>query len=367
MVSPQRIRLPAVYDAEYAVSPIVEWLHAMDLVAMADQWGEGFATWVYETQRAMSGERYAELVACNAAVSWPRLLSIACYDLDLAQDFGWLSDWLRGQEDAKAYVRFADEQLPEAAGTVRGEASVAAMKAQLGDEWGGRDEVLTRAVDLIRHPQELKETYIHTAEAFLEEHLRVRWEEDRPLLEEEVERHRKRSWSGTLPTLIERLTGRAVALSFECDRAEQLIALPTRLLGPFITLTQIPRSEETLVLLYGLQSGAEARGRAIPSSEAVAGGFKALGDETRWRILQLVAEREMYAHEIGLQFSDLGQAAISRHLRYLAAEGLLSVRDVQAKKYYTLNRDAVQRLSAQLDILTAPAAPRDPERNKDAE
>ena len=109
-------------------------------------------------------------------------------------------------------------------------------------------------------------------------------------------------------------------------------------------------------MIYGIQPGTASSDDSKGSPVGAVAGFKALGEETRFRILQLVAEGEMYAQEIGQNFPHLGQPAISRHLRYLAAEGILDVRDAQAKKYYSLNRGRIQALESTLRRLAASAS-----------
>ncbi len=336
MPSARRVRLSAVYTPEFIVSPAVEWLHAIDLVALADDWGEGFADWVYATRAALTEKQHADLVACNRAVSWGRLLARLDPAGQLPGTFDDLSRGLRALDEA-AFAELGDE-------------------THSGDSPRGNDPLSRRAAELVRSPAKVKATYIRTAEAFLEKHLRPRWEDDSTLLREEVERRRERVWPATLQAWIETLTGRGLSLDASFEAAERLVAVPTRLLGPYVTLSLLATDPATVLLIYGPHGG---RGpsvalEATPSRAAV--GFKALGDETRLRILQLTAEREMYAHEIGLEFSRIGQAAVSRHLRYLAALGLLTTRDAHAKTYYATNRTYIRHLRVQLDGLTMPAA-----------
>ena len=118
--------------------------------------------------------------------------------------------------------------------------------------------------------------------------------------------------------------------------------------------------EGKLLMIYGPRTRSASMPAPLAAMTA-ASGFKALGEETRLRIVQLTATQEMYAHEIGLEFDQLGQPAISRHLRHLAAEGFLNVREAQAKKFYSLNRDRVRGLLMQMETLLAASEP-DPER-----
>src|SRR5215211_8497411 len=62
----------------------------------------------------------------------------------------------------------------------------------------------------------------------------------------------------------------------------------------------------------------------------------ALADPTRRRILELLAEAERDAGEIGSHF-DVSQPAISRHLRVLRETGLVRVRPEAQRRLYSLD------------------------------
>ena len=63
--------------------------------------------------------------------------------------------------------------------------------------------------------------------------------------------------------------------------------------------------------------------------------FKALADETRLRILNLVAHRELCVCHL-VEALGLGQSRVSRHLAHLRNAGLVSDRREGAWMYYSL-------------------------------
>lgn len=63
--------------------------------------------------------------------------------------------------------------------------------------------------------------------------------------------------------------------------------------------------------------------------------FKALADETRLRILNLVANRELCVCHI-VETLELGQSKVSRHLAYLRNAGLVNDRRDGLWMYYSL-------------------------------
>lgn len=74
----------------------------------------------------------------------------------------------------------------------------------------------------------------------------------------------------------------------------------------------------------------------------------ALADPTRRRIVELLAERERDAGEIGSHFT-VSQPAVSRHLRVLREGGLVRVRPQAQRRLYSLEPGPLEELDAWLD------------------
>ena len=73
----------------------------------------------------------------------------------------------------------------------------------------------------------------------------------------------------------------------------------------------------------------------------------ALADPTRRRIVELLAERERDAGEIGSHFA-ISQPAVSRHLRVLREGGLVRVRPQAQRRLYSLDPGPLEELDAWL-------------------
>jgi DNA-binding transcriptional ArsR family regulator len=86
----------------------------------------------------------------------------------------------------------------------------------------------------------------------------------------------------------------------------------------------------------------EARPR-IPSDDLV-GVLKALGDPTRLRALRLVAERPRSTQELA-RLVGLTEAGLSKHLRQLAAAGLVTTRREGYYVLYSVEREQIGSLS----------------------
>ena len=133
----------------------------------------------------------------------------------------------------------------------------------------------------------------------------------------------------------------------------RLLFAPSLDMGPYMSCAVIGR-------LHGMFYSCEQRfidgAPASDDSVRMARIYKALSDEQRLRILDILREREMYAQEI-VDRTGLGQSMVSRHLGFLRAVGLLRVRRVSNMKFFSLNPDIRRQLSKTLDLFpeTVPA------------
>lgn len=75
--------------------------------------------------------------------------------------------------------------------------------------------------------------------------------------------------------------------------------------------------------------------------------LEALAEPTRRRIVELLAMGERSAGEIASHF-ETSRPAVSRHLRVLREQGLVQVRDVAQKRFYSLDPRPLAELDAWL-------------------
>jgi DNA-binding transcriptional ArsR family regulator len=74
---------------------------------------------------------------------------------------------------------------------------------------------------------------------------------------------------------------------------------------------------------------------------------RALGDETRLRILKLLASRDLYLTEIA-GLLDLSKPTIKHHLAQLRSAGLVTITESGTVLYYTLRRNRLDDASAEI-------------------
>lgn len=71
--------------------------------------------------------------------------------------------------------------------------------------------------------------------------------------------------------------------------------------------------------------------------------FKAMSDENRLRILELLCEKEHNASEL-LQEMDFGQSTLSHHMGILLNAGIIRARKKGKWTYYTLHKEAYEQM-----------------------
>lgn len=96
----------------------------------------------------------------------------------------------------------------------------------------------------------------------------------------------------------------------------------------------------------------EADDRLAPPP-AVVRLHRALGDETRMRILKLLAGQDLYLTEIAQQL-ELSKPTIKHHLALLRAAGLVTIVEAGSVVYYSLRRDRIESASTDLARFLVP-------------
>jgi DNA-binding transcriptional ArsR family regulator len=101
--------------------------------------------------------------------------------------------------------------------------------------------------------------------------------------------------------------------------------------------------------LFGYPVSDEALEASDPlaAPQSVVRLHRALGDETRLRILKLLATRDLYLTEIA-QHLELSKPTIKHHLALLRAAGLVTVTESGTVVYYSLRRNRLDDASADI-------------------
>ncbi len=98
---------------------------------------------------------------------------------------------------------------------------------------------------------------------------------------------------------------------------------------------------EKLYVFIGMDYEETAR-LALGDGDSVMSVFKNLADKTRFHILNLLKDRELYGQEIAEKVG-ITMATVSYHMNYLLASNLVKLEKVGQKGYYSLKKDTLKK------------------------
>lgn len=202
-------------------------------------------------------------------------------------------------------------------------------------------------VDLLRQPAEYHRRLVGVLEAWLVHYAEIEERVSAMIHRDADDRVVDR---GTLSSvdLIERTTG---GIRWIPEAAvSKVILAPTYFGRPYNYLFS---GEDWRLFAYPIADSALDGADPLAPPPAVIRLHRALGDETRLRILKLLTERDLYmteiAHELGLS-----KPTIKHHLALLRSAGLLTVTEEGAVMYYSLRRDRLEEANQDIGrFLTA--------------
>lgn len=136
----------------------------------------------------------------------------------------------------------------------------------------------------------------------------------------------------------------------ELSPQEPLVLSPSYFVWPHLRVNCDPPFPVSLI--YPPRSVREEAAPKLPSGELVE-GLRALGDDTRLRVLALIAERPRSTQELA-PLVGMSEAGLSKHLRLLARAGVLESRREGYYVLYSLVSDRLAALSATLVAFVRP-------------
>jgi DNA-binding transcriptional ArsR family regulator len=205
--------------------------------------------------------------------------------------------------------------------------------------------------DLLQEPAARQALVVRHLRQMWDEHLAREWDRSLPTIQASAAAFAPVNYHGlSSAEIVQRVSGRDRAPR-EWDRwlpeMEMLIFIPSVHIGPYLLV--MDHSGTTARVVFGARQprGVAADSPALGRSELLT-RLGALADDTRLRMLELLArEGELGAQEIMARL-DLSQSATSRHVRQLTATGYLAERRREGAKYYRLNPE---RLDDTMDSL----------------
>jgi DNA-binding transcriptional ArsR family regulator len=342
------IYAPPTVKVDFALAPAINVYESLNLLSSVDELS-GLNAWVEQTAQALSPElrRVNNMLFGTGTCMRPSATLP-----DFPAYIRWMEDREPSEFIRRAFWMVTEEALPgEPAPDV--EVLIQDVETYVGyvERWYRfkkaekgytfNPQPLRDIHPYLSNPAALKQLIIDHLRTTWESVLKPEWERKLPLLQESIEAFQQMEYHNlTAVEAIRAVTGRDVSY-LDWQWGEHMIFVPSPHIGPYITPYTMDDSK-TMWLLFGVRmpEGTRLRSNELSRSELNI-RLSALADDTRLRILELVAQRgELCAQDI-ITMLDLSQSAASRNLRQLTATGYLTERRRETAKCYSLNYDRV--------------------------
>ena len=206
-------------------------------------------------------------------------------------------------------------------------------------------EMETKAYAYVIDPPAMQRLIVDHLRWFWTEHLEQEWSRAEPLLRESVKAFQNVTFDNMSRLEMARyITGQDLndeKWQHTLDEEEPIIFAPNPHISPYVTRLH---DGKTLLIVFGARIPEDSNVRIPELDRAdIVARMSALADDTRLRILQMIAEQgELRSQEI-MEVIDLSQPSVSRYLTQLTATGYLQERRVNGSKAYVLNRDRIEK------------------------
>jgi DNA-binding transcriptional ArsR family regulator len=334
----------------FSLEPAYNVIGSLSLLDMAEDLS-GLGDWVYQTVETSTPEQLRtnqvvlpDSIAHLADASWP---SFTEWVDDLAaQDATAMRD--RALQARLAHIRKAvGGAVPDPSDLLGDRARFLSL---MEDVFRQKGRAFDRSIwemvhSLLNDPPVMKNTIVTHLRTMWNEGMASEWERNLPMLEDSIAAFESLDHDGL--TAVEAL-GR-VALRAQIpeparswlEQIEHFIFIPSAHTGPYI-LHLGGLTDTTARILFGarIPDGVSVRPPTLTRSELLM-RLNALADDTRLRILELLARKcEMGTPDIIAQLA-VSQSSASRHLEHLTATGYLTARRQRGTNLYRLNRDRI--------------------------
>lgn len=201
---------------------------------------------------------------------------------------------------------------------------------------------LETTIDLLNDLTQLKARFIAVVERFWQQVYQKEWVATLPIMERNAAYHRRQRYRLDFPDLFMAVTGRLLPESQTDQSPERVRFVPSCYIGPYFASM---RHAAGLTVFYNCRSS--PTGQRPGQGPGLFPLLKALSDETRLQIMEMLRDHEMYAQQI-VERLGISQAAVSRHLKLMVGAGVLRVRRQGGAKFYSINASTLAYLAEAL-------------------
>jgi DNA-binding transcriptional ArsR family regulator len=196
----------------------------------------------------------------------------------------------------------------------------------------------------LQNPEERKATMVNHLRWIWDTILREEWEQTEPLIHDSVDAYQGLSYTGlSREEAILKITGfKQIPSHWDIwlPQIKELVFIPSIHVGEYLTLAEIHQQKAYILFPAQIPEGAKKPSPALNRTELLM-RLRALADDTRLLILDLVARKGPQTAQNVIEALDLSQSSASRHLTQLSAAGFLSMQKKEGVKIYTL---AIERI-----------------------
>ncbi len=351
---------PETQTVQFVFAVPLDLMNAMYFVHFGEEsvGGEG---WPVEVRKQMAPDLLRELDALYSFPDGQPGVMGTLTDYLWAQPQTWKS-----VEALLGYVR----SMPLGIGDLDGDIGVQGLAFNLTchdsdadlEEFGqpSRESLIRRlqhsgadveaALAIWDRPEELRERLAVMIERFYNEHYKAELPNRLACLERSVAAHQSTGPGDVIEVARQIINRDHSCLDTVCSGPhEKLYFSPSVDMGPYASCAIIGG-------IHGMFYPCEARfvhgSDDAESTVKMARIYKALGDEQRLKMIDMLREGEMYVQEI-VDRTGLHQSVVSRHLMFLKVVGLLQVRKQNNMKFYSLNPGISGELKKTLDMFVA--------------
>ena len=206
-------------------------------------------------------------------------------------------------------------------------------------------DIETKAYEYVIDPPALKDLITQHLSWFWDEHLAKEWARTESILNESVKAFQSVNLNNMNNLEVTRyITGQDLnetSWGEMLDWSDEITFIPNAHIGLYVHKVHTGKS---LSIVFGARQPEDTDVRIPELDRAdIVARMSALSDDTRLRILQMIAEGgELRSQDI-IEEVGLSQPSVSRYLKQLTATGYLQERRVNGSKAYALNRDRIEK------------------------
>lgn len=193
---------------------------------------------------------------------------------------------------------------------------------------------------LLTHPAEKREFIIRHFRHMYDNYLQEEWQEHLQDLQDSIQAFRSVDYQSMdrIEAILE-ITQRqkfTPGITNMLLKAGQIRFIPSAHIGPYIMI--LGSSDSVLRIVHGARI---PRGAALKSPSLVRAELlmklEALADEHRLSLLHFISGRGEISSQEAIDYMEMSQSSVSRHLKQLTANGFLNMRYQDRMKFFSLN------------------------------